>query len=330
MTHGPQAAAGTSRRIHHAFTLIELLVVISIIALLVAILLPSLSKAREQARETVCAANLSGFGTGFHSYASDNRDYFCSGSFDPDVENGRDGPVDEVGWVADLVNAQLAFPNDMLCPSSQAQVNQKLGVGGSAGCDDDGCYTLQEVEALIEDGYNSNYTQAWYMARTEAVWPNAENDPNFKRVKNTEGPLRVSYMISVTPSRVPILGDGGLESDDTYLGDHFDSRLTVKSLTDGMAGGAPWGVQTYTDFGPSHGLANRTRIGNKSSRAYKANILFADGHVDKFIDKIRDGEFTLLRQGGDPQFYIQEDLDPQVFDGVLSLGRRSLAEWQRR
>jgi prepilin-type N-terminal cleavage/methylation domain-containing protein/prepilin-type processing-associated H-X9-DG protein len=53
-----------------AFTLIELLVVVSIIALLIAILLPSLGKAREQARLSVCATHLRSWGQGFHVYAA--------------------------------------------------------------------------------------------------------------------------------------------------------------------------------------------------------------------------------------------------------------------
>ncbi|HPD30515.1 MAG TPA: prepilin-type N-terminal cleavage/methylation domain-containing protein [Phycisphaerae bacterium] len=56
------------------FTLIELLVVVSIIALLIAILLPSLTMARELARRAACAANLSGIGKGFYTYAMDNGD----------------------------------------------------------------------------------------------------------------------------------------------------------------------------------------------------------------------------------------------------------------
>ena len=61
-------------RINCGFTLIELLVVVGIIALLISILLPSLGRAREQAKAVHCLARLHDFGTGLTTYATDYDD----------------------------------------------------------------------------------------------------------------------------------------------------------------------------------------------------------------------------------------------------------------
>lgn len=61
-----------------AFTLIELLVVVAIMALLISILLPSLSRAREQARSAACLGNMRSLGLAVQMYSMNNKGFLVN------------------------------------------------------------------------------------------------------------------------------------------------------------------------------------------------------------------------------------------------------------
>jgi prepilin-type N-terminal cleavage/methylation domain-containing protein/prepilin-type processing-associated H-X9-DG protein len=78
--HPSQAPAMHRRRTANAFTLVELLVVVAIIALLLAVLMPALDRARHVSRITVCRGQLKQIGMAHINYSSDNRSWLVLGS----------------------------------------------------------------------------------------------------------------------------------------------------------------------------------------------------------------------------------------------------------
>jgi prepilin-type N-terminal cleavage/methylation domain-containing protein/prepilin-type processing-associated H-X9-DG protein len=71
------------RRCRRAFTLIEILIVVGIIALLIALLLPALGKARRQAKSVNCKAQLQNIGAAFQMYLNENDGRYPPAPYSP-------------------------------------------------------------------------------------------------------------------------------------------------------------------------------------------------------------------------------------------------------
>lgn len=98
-------SAGYSSQVNSrkAFTLVELLVVIGIIALLISILMPALSKARRAALAVQCQSNMRQMGIGLRMYAEANQAWLPSSGEDGDATTTALTLPDRMGWASNCL-----------------------------------------------------------------------------------------------------------------------------------------------------------------------------------------------------------------------------------
>jgi prepilin-type N-terminal cleavage/methylation domain-containing protein/prepilin-type processing-associated H-X9-DG protein len=266
-----------------AFTLVELLVVIGIIALLISILLPSLSKARQSAIQLQCLSNLRNIGNAIQLYANQYQDSLPIGTWDG-LTNGNTGdprtPAGTdfsillqdvmIGTGASYADASTA-PNKHIfkCPAASQDYNNNSTMLGTAN------------NAL-------HYTAHPRLMGNIDQWNAAVNHWGMAPYHKSQ--IRNSGEIVLLWDGQQIRSDNGVASPEGYgldafrlFFDHlcldgnpaFDPSVSVDG---GKNVDAPdWG--TAGDIRWRHGSGHPVNGAGQTTSGDTANFLFVDGHA---------------------------------------------------
>ena len=229
----PAAASGM------CFTLIELLVVIAIIAILAAILMPALGKARQRATDTSCKSNLKQVATAIISYSDSNSDY-APPSYSSSY-NYSDGSVDTAYWSSILADCGY-LGNGKL---KEAQKGT-------------GAFCCNETNTHGEEGdYGLNANISNY--------PILAQGPSHNAVKIFSTKWRILKGLA----RLALVSDGGTANSETRLAGEKESLPRI-GYSSGMLGAG-----FFTTYGSDcpYGIS-MVRHGTE-----QANMAFGDGHV---------------------------------------------------
>ncbi len=256
------------RGIRSGFTLIELLVVFGIMVLLLAILFPALTQARQSARSLVCKANLKMLMTAVHAYATDYDGYVVPSYNMKGVTGAVSRPFD--GWAPILDQGGFVAGNNTLrnnpfvCPDT-------VDVAGMA-------KTQTGFDPDNPKGY-MDWPSALTLSR---VFPRKIPGRGFDKI------IRVAYWINgANPLGAPrSFQQGAFFTGSAGYGIPLIQRtMKLNRFKDFKE---PARLVALAD-GLYSGNQEKTRIGTRDSRigyrhtgrpVARANVGFADGHVD--------------------------------------------------
>ena len=315
------------------FTLVELLVVIGIIAVLISILLPTLSLAQEQARQLKCASNLRNVGQGIAIYVAGNKGCFPHAYIyiGQKIVNGTQTPASAVNgydhWSSYLYgtnpSGDAVALDSFLCPSIEnggiPPTNPPPGVGDAMQVPETSgvvdrqaprlAYTLNEAvcprNKWVKDFQGNKrvyrYVRAGQIKNSSNVILGTEFPLNSAIVSDVS---RADGSSTVVKSHRPIHGFvGGDGNMDQLAPDPFGGRITARGAERSDLLGDP---QPGNDFSCRLNWVGRNHGKKKLEAGFdvrKSNFLYVDGHVE--TKSIRDTVKPSLFEWGE-RFYSLE------------------------